>query len=304
MADLKTLPQELSDRLQNLADSERAAIISFVAPQDAVRISPVTFVSAEIEEKEMYRLEEMVEKIVSEKGVFPKLHLIIQTPGGGLQASYKIARFLRSKFTNIKAFVPYQAVSGGTILCCAANELYIGELGNLTPIDLQILYKNIWTSAYSFIRAVDSIKQNYGERSPGEVPTPWQQMAAKLDPIVYDEMNALVFTTMIYADNLLEQSGYSMQDAIGLAANLTKTIYTHDYPIFSKEAREMGFHVKTNNATMKTYRELVSVRLKEKIPNHCIEHFVPRIPLVKTELPKQSIPELTHREERKKSPTQ
>src|SRR5262245_25980289 len=124
------LKPELTAKLQEIADSNNVAVIGFIAPQDAVRLSPVTFVSAAIEERDMYRLEEIVAEIKALESAPDTLHLIIQTPGGELFTSYKIAQFLRSSFKIIKAFVPYQAASGGTLICCAANEIYLGDLGN------------------------------------------------------------------------------------------------------------------------------------------------------------------------------
>jgi len=271
---LKPLPSELSSTIQGIANKNNATIISFVAPL-GVRTSPVTITSASIEESEIYRLEENVNK-ASEENATNCLHFIIHTPGGELFTSYKIANFLRSKFTKISAFVPYEAASGGTILCCAADEVYIGELGNLTSIDPQIRYKNIGrVSCHAFLRAVDSIEEQYGEKSPDEVSTPWQQMTEKLDPIIYDEMSTLLFTTHICAVRLLEKSGYSRKDAQRLASSLTRNYYTHDFPLFAQDAEQMGFRLKTDPDTMSVYGRLVSSRLQENHPRHSIDAFFP-----------------------------
>lgn len=162
------------------------------------------------------------------------------------------------------------------MLCCAANEIYIGELGNLTSIDPQIRYKNIYrVSCHAFLRTIDSIEEQYGEKSPEEVPTPWQQMTEKLDPVIYDEMNTLLFTTQVCAVRLLEQSGYPIEKARTIATRLTRNYYTHDFPIFAKNAEEMGFNLKTDPDTMAVYGHLVSSRLKENYPRHAIDAFFP-----------------------------
>src|ERR1700678_4426042 len=102
----KDLEDALKVELQAIADKQKVAIISFVAPH-GVRTSPVTFASASIEEDEIYRLEEHVAQAV--KNGATALHLVIHTPGGEMHTSYKIANFLRSKFKHIKAFIPYEA---------------------------------------------------------------------------------------------------------------------------------------------------------------------------------------------------
>ena len=273
---LKPLDDGLRTELQAIADKKSTTIISFVAPQ-GVRTSPVTFASASIEDAEMYRLEEII-KQATDKQATESLHFVVHTPGGEMFASYKIASFLRSRFTHISAFVPYEAASGGTILCCAANELHIGELGNLTPIDPQIRYHGHHVSCYAFLRVVDSIQGEYGEMSPEELPSPWRQMAEKLEPVIYDEMSTLVFTSVICAKRLLEKSGYPKEVAMKVANFLTRNYYSHAFPVFAKEAEEIGFIVKPNDDDMKIYGKLVSCRLQQEFSRHAIDAFFPTPP--------------------------
>ena len=271
---LKAIDPEIRQGVQAIANANNTTIISFVAPQ-GVRTSPVTFTSASIEDSELYPLEEVVKK-AAEKNATSCLHFIIHTPGGELYAAYKIATFLRSKFTKICAFVPYEAASGGTVLCCAADELYIGDLGNLTFIDPQIRYKDQRISSYTVVRAVHSLEQQYGEMSPDEIPSPWQQMAEKLDPIIYDEMNTVNFTAMVSASRLLQKSGYTAGEAWEISSSsLARNFYTHEFPLFAKDAEAMGFRVKTDNAIISVYARLVSSRLQEKSPRHAIDFFFP-----------------------------
>lgn len=273
---LKELDVKLQEKLIKIADNNKATIISFVAPH-SVRTSPVTFASASIEENEIYRLEKIVKEAVEKKAT-KNLHFIIHTPGGEMNTTYKIANFLRSKFSNIKAFVPYEAASGGTILCCIANELHIGELGNLTSFDPQVRYKQAWVSAHAFIRAVESIQEEYGEVSPEEMPVPWQQMADKLDPIIYDQMSTAVNTSIMCALRLLEKSGYKPDKALRIAFRLAKNMYTHGFPFFTKDAENIGFTVvDTSSAIMDVYSELVSCRLQEEFPRHAIDVFYPTV---------------------------
>ncbi|MCE9644316.1 hypothetical protein K8Q93_03700 [Candidatus Parcubacteria bacterium] len=270
-------PSKLDDvlraELQSIADKQKVAIISFVAPH-GVRTSPVTFASASIEEDEIYSLEEHVEQAL--KNGATALHFVIHTPGGEMHTSYKIASFLRSKFAHIKAFIPYEAASGGTILCCGADDLYIGDLGNLTSIDPQVRYKDTRVSAYAFVRASEYLKDEYGEMSPQEIPTPWQQMAGKMDPVVHDEMTTVLFTAASCARRLLMKAGYKPEKASGIAYRLTYNGYTHGMPIFATEAEQIGFNVKSDQKdVMKIYQKLVSVRLKEQSPRHVIDTVCP-----------------------------
>jgi hypothetical protein len=271
---VKPIPVELTAKLQDIADKEKTTILSFVAPH-GVRTSPVTFATASIVEDEIYRLEKIVDEALKLKAT-KNLHLVIHTPGGEMHASYKIASFLRSKFDNISGFIPYEAASGGTIFCCAANQIYISDLGNITSFDPQVRYKDTRVSAYAFVRAVDSIEEEYGEMSPAEIPSPWQQMAQKLDPVIYDEMNTVLFTSTVFGARLLIKSGYKEDKAYRIASRLTRNNYTHGMPIFATEAKEIGFEVREDNKeVMRLYQELVSNRLEQSSTKHLIDVIYP-----------------------------
>jgi hypothetical protein len=69
----------------------------------------------------------------------PDLDLLIHSPGGSAEAAEAIINLLRSKFTNIHVFVPDQAKSAATMMCCAADEIWMDEKSELGPIDPQMI---------------------------------------------------------------------------------------------------------------------------------------------------------------------
>lgn len=68
-----------------------------------------------------------------------KLDLIVHSPGGSLESAEAIVTYLRSKFSYIRVFVPYAAMSAATMLCCAANEIIMGKHSFLGPTDPQLI---------------------------------------------------------------------------------------------------------------------------------------------------------------------
>ena len=56
-----------------------------------------------------------------------KLILMINSPGGFVKSSYKMARALRENFEEIIVFVPYEASSGGTLVY---NETFTSAIVN------------------------------------------------------------------------------------------------------------------------------------------------------------------------------
>jgi hypothetical protein len=52
-----------------------------------------------------------------------RLDLILHSPGGSAEAAEALVTYLRSKFTDIRVFVPHAAMSAATMLACAASAL-------------------------------------------------------------------------------------------------------------------------------------------------------------------------------------
>ena len=76
-----------------------------------------------------------VHKLDRDKG----LDLFLHTPGGDMAATESIVRYLRSMFgTNIRAIIPQQAMSGGTIMALSCNSIVLGKGSSIGPIDPQM----------------------------------------------------------------------------------------------------------------------------------------------------------------------
>ena len=69
----------------------------------------------------------------------PNLVLIIVTEGGSSDSAFRMMRALQSRYTRITAIVSGWCKSAGTLMCIGAHELQFGELGELGPLDVQIV---------------------------------------------------------------------------------------------------------------------------------------------------------------------
>ena len=65
------------------------------------------------------------------------LDVIVAGPGGVSESAYLLSRELRRRFTRLTVYVPFEAKSAATLLCLAADELVLGSLGELGPLDQQ-----------------------------------------------------------------------------------------------------------------------------------------------------------------------
>src|SRR3982074_968684 len=65
------------------------------------------------------------------------LDLILHTPGGLVLAALQIARAVRGHKGKVSVFVPHYAMSGGTLIALAADEIIMSPHAVLGPVDPQ-----------------------------------------------------------------------------------------------------------------------------------------------------------------------
>ncbi|MYB45359.1 MAG: hypothetical protein F4X74_10520 [Acidimicrobiia bacterium] len=93
-----------------------------------------------------------------------QLDLILHVPGGELEAAQAIVQYLRTKFAHIRAIVPIAAMSAGTMIALACDEIVMGAHSYLGPIDPQLPVGGRWVPVGSvvddFVRASQDIARD------------------------------------------------------------------------------------------------------------------------------------------------
>ena len=66
------------------------------------------------------------------------IDFIVHTPGGLVLAAMQIARAIEAHPAKVRVMVPVYAMSGGTLIALAADEIMLDEFSVLGPIDPQL----------------------------------------------------------------------------------------------------------------------------------------------------------------------
>ena len=66
------------------------------------------------------------------------LDIILHTPGGLVLAALQIARAIGDHKAKVTVFVPHYAMSGGTLIALAADEIVMSKYAVLGPVDPQL----------------------------------------------------------------------------------------------------------------------------------------------------------------------
>ncbi|QQR78796.1 MAG: Clp protease ClpP [Candidatus Moraniibacteriota bacterium] len=88
-----------------------------------------------------------------------KLDLILETPGGSGEVAEDIVRLLRGKYEEVSVIIPGYAKSAGTIIALSGDEILMGSLSSLGPIDAQMLAQNKQFSADALLEGMEKIKK-------------------------------------------------------------------------------------------------------------------------------------------------
>ena len=153
------------------------------------------------------------------------LDIVLHTPGGLVLAALQIARAVEAHKGKVTVFVPHHAMSGGTLVALAADEIVMCDHSVLGPIDPQVGQ----FPAASIVKAVEA------------------KQVADLDDetLILADVGRKALTQVISAATELLAVRLPRDEAQALAEKLASGTWTHDYPIPAAEAKALGLPVST-----------------------------------------------------------
>ncbi len=153
------------------------------------------------------------------------IDLIIHTPGGLVLAAGQIAQAMRRHRGKVTVFIPHYAMSGGTLIALAANEIVMDENAVIGPVDPQLGQ----SPAASVLAVLE-------QKEPKDIDD--QTL------ILADIARKAMAQVRAMVEELLTDH-IAAEHAKALAEKLSTGTWTHDYPITAEEARSMGLPVST-----------------------------------------------------------
>ncbi|OGO67560.1 MAG: hypothetical protein A2Z37_04720 [Chloroflexi bacterium RBG_19FT_COMBO_62_14] len=151
------------------------------------------------------------------------IDMVLHTPGGLVLAAEQIALALCRHSAKVTVFVPHYAMSGGTLIALAADEIVMDENAVLGPIDPQIGE----LPAASLLSVVE------------------QKGADHIDDqtlVLVDVARKALAQMQLTVERILSKH-LAPDRAKAMAELLTSGRWTHDYPIGVDEARQLGLSV-------------------------------------------------------------
>jgi ClpP class serine protease len=155
------------------------------------------------------------------------IDLVVHTPGGLVLAAEQIAWALKRHKGVVTVLVPHYAMSGGTLVALAADQIVMDPDAVLGPVDPQLgSQQGGYYPAASILKALEQPNPNRDDQTL----------------ILGDVARKAVRQVRQTVKELLVEH-FTPERAEELAGMLSDGRWTHDYPINLGEARAMGLRV-------------------------------------------------------------
>jgi ClpP class serine protease len=151
------------------------------------------------------------------------IDLVLHTPGGLVLASYQIAHAIKHRPGKVTVHVPHFAMSGGTLIALAADDIVMGDHAVLGPVDPQIGEY----PAASLVKLVQA-------KPIGDIDDrTW--ILADMGRKAMDQLREHLKTLLA--------EHFTPEKADELARTMSEGRWTHDFPITFEEAQGLGLRV-------------------------------------------------------------
>ena len=196
-----------------------------------------------------------------------KVELLIHSGGGHPEVAFKVMKFFRRRFKEVNVIVPLYAKSAATLMCLGADKIYMGEMADLGPIDIQIddsyehgsksfspldEFKSMEYLREMSIEGMDYYASlmniQYGvsikEGLQASVPLITELMRpifGQLDPIKMGGYRRAIAIGEEYAKRMLSLTGNP--NATQIVQTMVWDYPSHDFAIEFEEAKQLGLPV-------------------------------------------------------------
>jgi ATP-dependent protease ClpP protease subunit len=196
-------------------------------------------------------------KVERKKG----LDLFLHTPGGSVAATESLVHYLKEMFgDNIRAIVPQIAMSAGTMIACACNEILMGKHSNIGPVDPQF-------SGIPAIGVLEEVKLAFEEiKKDNRASLVWNPILARLPPSFIQQCQWAIrrseeFIEVVLREGMLKElpepeRSEKIKKAVGRLTDLTSN-RGHDRHFHYQECIDMGLQIKLLEDQDKTLQDLV-----------------------------------------------
>jgi len=200
---------------------------------------------------------------LSEFGEVDKVSLFLYTSGGDMLAPIRIVKLIRNHCKNFEVLVPYKAHSAGTLVALGADEIVMGKLGELSPVDpstghpfnpqnpgnpqrrLEVSVEDL-NSYFLFAKERAGVKDD-------QMVEVYKQLVEKMHPLSIGNAYRAFRMSKMLTERLLRlhmDKNKDKEKIEKIVKEITGDITIHAYPIDVCDAKELGLNVSSPSADL------------------------------------------------------
>lgn len=184
-----------------------------------------------------------------------QITLFVKSDGGDGQSSLRLIHLLREFVPRLIVAVPLECASAATMLALGADEIHMGPLSFLTPVDTSLEHQlgpvdprnEIAFVGQDEVQRVISLWEKH---APEKDINPFQELYRHLHPLVIGAVDRATSLSIRLCTEILRYHLDDQAEAERIANALNSQYPAHEYPITPNEARKLGLKVKPLDPTL------------------------------------------------------
>ncbi len=202
-----------------------------------------------------------------------KIDVFLFSTGGDTMVPWRLANLIREYCEHLGVLIPYKAHSAATMLALGANEIVMGTLSELSPIDSSVQTphnppnadqpneQKIPISVEDVMGFFNLARERIGIADQDNLITAFGHLTNRVHPLAVGAIYRSHALTRLLATKLLEihYTEDVQKRAIGrIVDELAEKLYYHNYTISRVEAKKLGIpvvfaHPKLEQLIMRLY---------------------------------------------------
>lgn len=184
-------------------------------------------------------------RLVQPKG---RLTLFVKSSGGDGQASLRLIHLLREHVDYLTVLAPLACASAATMLALGADEIQMGPLSYLSPVDTSLehaLGPVDKRNETSFVGddELQRVITLWEKHSRGTDVNPFQEVYKYIHPLVIGAVDRATSLSIRLCTEILQYHMSDRAEAERIANSLNADYPAHEYPITSREAGGLGLKI-------------------------------------------------------------
>lgn len=183
-------------------------------------------------------------------GKVEKIDLFLNSYGGVVDTPYKIVNLIREFCDYFSVIIPFVAKSAATMVAIGSDEIVMGPVSELGPIDPLVKHPNypdLWVPVQSIRLCLDYMQEKMCDSKNVKITeSVLYPIVSKIDPWIIGDYEKAIKASYQYAEALLENNMFKDRKEKAKSATkiMTEKYFSHGYGINRKEAKdELGLEV-------------------------------------------------------------